>query len=90
MNSHADVTTESKLKQSRTELRHLFDDDDALSADEFPRSKTMRLLTGSPGVVLAAVIAGGVLLMRPQLAKQAFRMVPASAVLRALAMRFLR
>jgi len=76
---------------SRAELERLLVDDpnDANgSADFFPRSKTVRFLTSNRGVMLLAIAAGGLLILRPNLAKRVFRVAPVSGLLRTLALRF--
>ena len=91
--SHEIVT--DKLTQSRADLQHLLEDDvRRTTSDEFPRSKTMKLLTSGSGVAILAVAAGALLVCRPSLLTRVARAVPVSAVLRSptlrsLAMNFL-
>jgi hypothetical protein len=86
-------TAAQKIVGSRAELARLLLDEPETEhrlAGHFPRSKTVQLLTGKLGVVLLAIAAGGLMLLRPNMAKRAMRIVPMSAMLRMLASRFLR
>ncbi len=82
-----------KIMESRAELEDLLvdePDDVNASPNFFPRSKTMRLLTSNRGMVLMAIVAGGLLILRPTLAKRAISMVPVNTMLRTVASRFFR
>jgi hypothetical protein len=87
-------TTSAKLKirESRAELERLLidDPDHNQTSGSFPRSRTLRLLTSNRGIVLLALAAGGLLLMRPTLIKRAIRFVPMGPLAHMLAARFLR
>jgi hypothetical protein len=84
------ATAESKLRGSRRELRHLFlDPEGDHSSRNFPRSKVMRLLTGSRGAALLVIGAGGLFLLRPKLLTSVVRVLPLSALLRMAAVRFM-
>lgn len=78
-----------KLQESRAEFQHLFEPDDPRAQNDFPRSKTMRLLLSSRGAALLAVAAGAVLILKPGLAARAARVVPMGGILRSLAVNLL-
>ena len=93
MNASATTTSaELKVMATRAELERLLidDPDQEQASGTFPRSRTLRLFTSNRGIVILAVAAGGLLLLRPSLAKRAIRFVPMGPVLRMLADRFLR
>jgi hypothetical protein len=79
-----------KLTRSRADLQYLIEDGEKRErSDEFPRSKTMKLLTSGGGVALLAIAAGAVLLYRPSLATRVVRTMPVGPLLRSLAMNVL-
>ena len=79
-----------KLTQSRADLQHLLEDDVRRdTSNDFPRSKTMKLLTSGNGVAILAVAAGTLLVFRPSLLKKVARAVPVSALLRSTTLRSL-
>jgi hypothetical protein len=81
-----------KIMESRAELQRLLVDnaDEHAASGIFPRSKTLQLFTSNSGVVLMAIAAGGLILLRPTLIKRALRIVPLGAMVRMLATRFMR
>lgn len=80
----------SKLAQSRAELRQALDpvsETGEASADSrgaFPRSRTMRALMSSRGLSAIGAIVGGIFIARPAIALRLLRLLPASAISRAL------
>ena len=86
-----DHSAELRLDESRRELQHLFapEDEDEARPKKFPRSKTMRLLTGGGGAALLALGAGGLILLRPGLLKTALRILPVNAMVRMLAVKLM-
>ena len=92
MNATINTPAELKVMETRAELERLLidDPDDSRSSGMFPRSRTLQLLTSNKGVVLLAVAAGGLLLLRPRLLKSAIRFVPMGPILTMLTNRFFR
>jgi hypothetical protein len=84
-----------RMSRNREELQHIFIGEEETEGQSgagrhaFPRSKTMRLLTGNGGIALLAIGAGSLLLMKPKLLMRAARMIPMSAVARMVAARIL-
>jgi hypothetical protein len=79
-----------KLTQSRADLQHLLEDDAQRDmSNEFPRSKTMKLLTSGKGVAVLAIAAGALLVFRPSVVTRVARAVPMSALLRSTTLRSL-
>ena len=91
MNATVNTSAEVKIIGTRAELERLLIDEPGhpRSSGTFPRSRTLQLLTSSKGVVLLAVAAGGLLLLRPTLIKRAIRFVPMGPLVNMLASRFL-
>jgi hypothetical protein len=85
----------ARLAESRQELRHVLEpqrmehSDGTQSASGFPRSRTMRMLMSSRGLGTLGAAAAGLLVARPALALRLFRLVPISAVARAVIVRAL-
>jgi hypothetical protein len=79
-----------KLTQTRADLQTLLEDDARRDlSNDFPRSKTMKLLTSGSGVAVLAIAASALLIARPSLMKKVARVVPVSALLRSSALRSL-
>lgn len=89
----------ARLAQSRAQIRRLLDPlcepsgeaggtaDGA--AGEFPRSRTMRILMGGPGLGAVAAVLGGLLIARPALAWRLIKLLPAGAIARTFIVRAL-
>src|SRR5271165_2484848 len=87
----------ARLAQSRAEIRRLLDPPPhaahaagpTLSAadGEFPRSRVMRTLLSGRGLGAVGAVVGGLILARPALAWRLIRLLPTSAVARALLLR---
>ena len=85
-------SAELRLNETRDELRQLFDRDPEARTSApgfFPRSRTMRFLTGNGSTALLALGAGGLMLLRPGFLKTALRVVPVNALIRMAAVRFM-
>jgi hypothetical protein len=79
----------ARLAQSRAELRTLLDPPSQSAAggssgaaNEFPRSRTMRMLMTGRGLGVVGAILGGLFITRPTLAWRLIRLLPTSAVAR--------
>jgi hypothetical protein len=79
----------ARLAQSRAELCTLLDPPSRASeggasgaANEFPRSRTMRMLLTGRGLGVVGAILGGLFIARPTLAWRLIRLLPTSAVAR--------
>ena len=68
---------ERHLAASRAELEQLLVPDE----DEWPRSETMRFLTGGKGKIAALGLFGGLLLVKPRLAYGLVRFLPLGKLL---------
>lgn len=85
----------ARLAESRQELRRVLEpqrvehSDGTQSASGFPRSRTMRMLMSGRGLGTLGAAAAGLLVARPALALRLFRLVPISAVARAVIVRAL-
>jgi hypothetical protein len=89
--------TLAKLAESRQELRRVLEPQRQESADTgpassgapraFPRSRTMQLLMSGRGLGTVGAVLTGLLVARPAFALRLLRMVPVSAVARALLLR---
>jgi hypothetical protein len=85
----------ARLAESRQELRHLLEPQSAqnpggaAAGSGFPRSRTMRMLMSSRGLGTLGAAAAGLLVARPALALRLLRLVPISAVARAVMVRAL-
>jgi|HubBroStandDraft_1064217.scaffolds.fasta_scaffold04543_4 hypothetical protein len=85
----------ARLAESRQELRQLLeprspDNPGGASAGSgFPRSRTMRMLMSNRGLGTLGAAAAGLLVARPMLALRLLRLVPISAVARAIMVRAL-
>jgi hypothetical protein len=78
-----------QLRESRREMRRLWIDEREPGEDQFPRSKTLRLLMNARTVTLLGIGVGGLLLFRPAWIGRALRLVPVTSVLRMAATRLL-
>jgi hypothetical protein len=84
-----------RLAASREELRRLFDPSRGESSVRgsgealggFPRSRTMQMLMNGRGLGTLGAVASGLLIARPGLAFKLLRMLPLSAVAKALLVR---
>jgi hypothetical protein len=89
----------ARLAQSRAEIRRLLEPPDS-GADAgaapsgspggFPRSRVMRALMSGRGLGAMGAIASGLVLSRPALAWRLIRLLPTSAVARAVLTRVMR
>lgn len=70
---------ERRLAASRAALAELLGDDDV--PDRFPRSRTMRFLTGGKGRVVALGAFAGLLAVKPKLAVSLLRFMPLGRLL---------
>jgi hypothetical protein len=83
----------ARLAESRQELRSLLEPQSpqnpggAPAGSGFPRSRTMRMLMSSRGLGTLGAAAAGLLVARPALALRLLRLVPISAVTRAVMVR---
>lgn len=74
-----------KLARTRAEFRDILQpDDEHGSNDRFPRSATMRALTGGGAVSALAIIGVAILATRPSIAGRLARAVPVVDLLRQL------
>jgi hypothetical protein len=89
----------ARLAQSRAEIRRLLEppDDQAEagaapsgSQGEFPRSRLIRALMSGRGLGAIGAILSGLVLSRPALAWRLIRLLPTSAVARAILTRIVR
>jgi hypothetical protein len=62
-----------RIAESRAELEDIFAPPDA---DSFPRSDTMRFMTGGKGRMVALGLFAGLLLVKPKLAAALLRFLP--------------
>jgi hypothetical protein len=85
------AVAEGRLEQSRNELRQMMVESEERRAKSgyFPRSKTMRMLAGGGGATLLAIGASTLLLLKPQIAKSALKVLPVNMIVRMLAVKFL-
>ncbi len=86
----------ARLAQSRAEIRRLLDPRREPSAeaaggaaDEFPRSRTMRMLVSGGGLGAVAALLAGVLIKRPALAWRLIKLLPTGAIARTVIVRAL-
>jgi hypothetical protein len=83
----------ARLAESRQELRQLLEPRSpenpggAPAGSGFPRSRTMRMLLSSRGLGTLGAAAAALLVARPMLALRLLRLVPISAVARAVMLR---
>jgi hypothetical protein len=91
--SHAEIT--ARLARSRTRLRHLLTPEDedrgteARAANgDFPRSRTMRILTSGRTLTVLATVAGALLVARPQALTRLARLIPVATIARLLINRY--
>jgi hypothetical protein len=83
----------ARLAESRQELRRLLEPQGpgnpggSPGASGFPRSRTMRMLMSNRGLGTLGAAAAGLLVARPALALRLLRLVPISAVARAVMVR---
>ena len=89
----------TRLAQSRAEIRRLLEPPDVHadagaapsgSQGEFPRSRVMRALMSGRGLGAIGAIVSGLVLSRPALAWRLIRLLPTSAVARAILTRIVR
>jgi hypothetical protein len=71
-----DTDAERKLTESRAEFRRILRPDGNGTDGEFPRSRTMRALTGGGATSALAVVAVAYLVTRPGVASRLARAVP--------------
>ena len=71
-----DPDAERKLTESRAEFRRILRPDQNGTDAEFPRSRTMRALTGGGATSALAVVAVAFLVTRPGVASRLARAVP--------------
>ena len=71
-----DTDAEWKLTESRAEFRRILRPDGNGTDGEFPRSRTMRALTGGGATSALAVVAVAFLVTRPGVASRLARAVP--------------
>jgi hypothetical protein len=71
-----DTDAERKLTESRAEFRRILRPDGNGTDGEFPRSRTMRALTGGGATSALAVVAVAFLVTRPGVASRLARAVP--------------
>ncbi len=69
---------ERRLAESRAAIAELLDEGDP---DEFPRSRTMRFLTGENGRWVALGALAGLLAVKPRLARLLLRLLPLGGLL---------
>ena len=85
----------ARLALTRAEISHLLEPSpesdgahesggSGRGAEGFPRSRTMRALMSGRGVGAMGAVAGGLLLARPRLAWRLLKILPTSAVTRAI------
>jgi hypothetical protein len=85
----------ARLAESRQELRRVLEpqrmqnSDGTAASSGFPRSRTMRMLMSGRGLGTLGAAAAGLLVARPALALRILRLVPISAVARAVMVRAL-
>jgi hypothetical protein len=81
----------ARLAQSRAEIRRLLEPPHKESPaaatpsgapGEFPRSRTMQILTSGRGLGAVGALLGGLLIARPALAWRLIRLLPTSALAR--------
>ena len=63
---------ERRMAESRAELEAIL----APGPDDFPRSRTMRYLTGGRGRMVMLGVVGGMMLVKPKLAMGLVRFLP--------------
>jgi hypothetical protein len=89
----------ARLAQSRAEIRRLLEPPDggadagpapSGSPSGFPRSRIMQALMSGRGLGALGAIASGLVLSRPALAWRLLRLLPTSAVARAILTRIMR
>jgi hypothetical protein len=82
-----------RLAESRQELRHLLEPQSPQNpggtptGPGFPRSRTMRLLMSNRGLGTVGAAVAGLLVARPMFALRLLRLVPISAITRAVMVR---
>lgn len=80
-----DTDAEQKLAATRAEFRHILQpEDERAPGGRFPRSRTMRALTGSGATSALAVVAVAILATRPGVAGRLARATPVINLLRRL------
>ena len=88
----------ARLSLTRAEISHLLEPSPEAdgaqesagprgAAEGFPRSRTMRALMSGRGMGAVGAVAGGLLLARPRLAWRLLKILPTSAVTRAIVAR---
>jgi len=80
----ADTDAERMLAASRAEFRHILQPDGRGAGGSFPRSRTMRALTGGGATSALAVVAVAFLVTRPGVAGRLARATPVLSLLRQL------
>ncbi|MDP9065567.1 MAG: hypothetical protein M3O06_06870 [Pseudomonadota bacterium] len=88
---HSPAQTLARLAESREEIRRLLDPPPEPPetpvggvSGQFPRSRTMQVLTSGRGIKTVGAVVGGLLMARPALALRLIRVVPTGAVARVL------
>lgn len=80
-----DTDAEQKLAATRAEFRQILQpEDEQAPAGSFPRSRTMRALTGGGATSALAVVAVAILATRPGVAGRLARATPVINLLRQL------
>ena len=81
-----DTDAEQKLAATRAQFRHILQPADELAASgSFPRSQTMRALTGGGATPALAMVAVAILATRPGVAGRLARATPVINLLRQFA-----
>jgi len=81
-----DTDAEQKLAATRAQFRHILQPDDELTTSRsFPRSRTMRALTGGGATSALALVAVAILATRPGVAGRLARATPVINLLRQFA-----